>query len=217
MKVFLDERDIENARTIPCYPDLVLPPPIMMVGDPDESGFAEWRAVDSPIDDDLLARFERFLDCKLPPLFKEYLKYKCIYNVDFDFAILPMFRFDEPLGWLQWAWDRMDRVKPGVIPFVSGPFTASILCFDVNHAMEDGDCPVLKVHSEDEVPYRVFDSFHDYFAFVKNVILYRDQYRPRKFEEWLKVDQSTFLELEDWLRANNLKPPYPEYFNYFND
>src|SRR5689334_68682 len=71
----LNEEEAEAARLVPGFPwgSRWLAPSMMLSGPPDAEGKAPWHPVDSPIDEEMIAGFERFLNVPLPPLFKAYL------------------------------------------------------------------------------------------------------------------------------------------------
>jgi len=99
-KAVLSEAEAYFAQRVPGQVFWVAPRE-MLYGAPDAEGAAPWRPIESPIDEAMVAGFERFLGVALPPLFKAYLTQKCLLCMELYEGTLPDIDPREPLGWLQ--------------------------------------------------------------------------------------------------------------------
>jgi hypothetical protein len=108
------------------------PPHEMICGPPDANGFVQWQPVDSPIDKQIVAGFERFLGIRLHQKFKYYLMLKCLFNMDLHFSVLPEIHPRHPLGWLEWSVMESRRpevqTRPWYIPFTQARAGMGVLC-----------------------------------------------------------------------------------------
>jgi|GEM_PF-2618243 len=149
----------------------------MLRGPADKDGFAEWEPVDSPIDEVIIAGFERYLNVSLPPAFKLYLMYKCLFDLDLCFAVLPEIDPRHPLGWLEWSVKASQReilrVRPWYMPFTYSRAKMGLLCFDTQRPDSEGDYPIVMVEdlnhtSSDPRPEYVewHSSFKVYIRYV---------------------------------------------------
>ncbi len=178
-------------------------PSEMLCGRPDADGEAPWQPIDSPIDEAMVAGFERFVGATLPPLFKAYLTYKCLLYMDLYEGTLPNIDPRHPLGWLEWCAFRRKQPPfasaPWLIPFTEGPAECGILCFDTRRRNEHGDCPIIFVNDsrDTETDYasgkeiancQVFKSFASYLEFLEDWLIFKSTPRDMLFSAWL--DQS---------------------------
>src|SRR5262249_12588700 len=99
VQAVLSEGEAYFARTQPGQ-EFWVAPREMLCGPPDAEGNAPWQPIDSPIDEAMVAGFERFLVAPLPSLFKAYLTQKCLIGMDLYEGTLPDIDPRRPLGWL---------------------------------------------------------------------------------------------------------------------
>lgn len=174
------------------------PPYEMLCGAPDPGGFAEWQPVDSPVDEALVAGFERFLDCTLPQLFKSFLMFKCFIDTDLHFAILPKLDPRHPLGWLEWnvKESRLPNIRatPWYVPFAPARAEMGVMCFDTRRPDPDGDYPiVLAVDTSAELSasrpeyVQLHESYKSYLRFICDSLEYMSgtHYNTQSLAEWL--------------------------------
>ncbi|HEV3162798.1 MAG TPA: hypothetical protein VGZ22_02070 [Isosphaeraceae bacterium] len=141
-------------------------PTEMLCGPPDAKGFAEWRPVESPVDELIAAGFEHFLGVGLPRAFKSYLMYKCLIDVDLYYSILPELDPRHPLGWLEWSVKESRRselrARPWYVPFTLARAGMGVLCFDSQRPDGDGDYPVMLAIDMSPDPLDDFGTHVDY-------------------------------------------------------
>ena len=178
---------------------LLHPPPYeMLCGPPDLDGLTEWRPVDSPVDEKIVAGFERFLGVGLPPAFKSLLTYKCLLETDLHFAILPELDPRHPLGWLEWSVkesrDSAVLARPWYVPFTSARAEMGVLCFDTQRPSPDGDYPVMLAFDRSIVSpglppeyAELHASFKSYLGFICDVLEYTIGFHdnPQPLADWL--------------------------------
>jgi hypothetical protein len=184
------------------------PPHEMLCGPPDANGFAEWRPVDSPVDEEMVAGFERFLGTQLPPLFKSYLMYKCLLINDLNFVILPELDPRHPLGWLEWSVKASRcieiRARPWYVPFTCSPAQIGFLCFDTRRPDEVGDYPIMEVFNSGTInsPALIFTEvycgFRSYINFAYNYL---------EWSKYLKENTSNTKTLAAWLEDQGRPVP----------
>ncbi|APW58878.1 hypothetical protein [Paludisphaera borealis] len=203
-----DEEDLKTAAWLPGYTYWVAPSE--MISDRDADGTAAWAPIPSPIDRNLIHCFERFLGADLPPLFKCYLCSSSMLCADLTVGFLPQIDPRHPLSWLEWCL-RARRHEPFMssaryVPFAWGPATASYLWFDVESPTPDGDYPIIQTMDRSRHPEpasyridRVFDSFGEYFEYLKL---------------WMKFTADGMPEhMCSWVEKNPLKHPPRPYFD----
>ena len=206
------KEDLEAAAVMPGFTYWVAPS--TMLRDRDEDGFASWDPIPSPIDKNLIQCFERFLGAQLPPLFKCFLCSSCMLCDDLTVGFLPQIDPRHPLSWLEWCvriWSSEPFMPRGrYVPFAYGPASASCLWFDVENPTPDGDYPIIQTMERGVEPdsyrkpenYRVekvFDSFAEYFEYLKL---------------WIKFIVDGWPEhIDTWLEKNPLKNPPRSYFD----
>jgi hypothetical protein len=208
----LDPDDIGTATHLKGFHYWVAPG-CMVKGEVDGHGMAAWQPVDSPISLALLRRFECFIGHELPGLFKCYLCTRALLNVNLEIGTLPAIDPDRPLEWIEWYWRKwagppynFDEV---LIPFAHGPALASVLCFGTRERSPDGDYAIIQVMNRskpDEIfdenqcrMEKVFDSFGEYFEFLKNWMRFVEHKMPKHINEWIN--------------KNNMKNPMPSYYD----
>ncbi|MHC5536767.1 SMI1/KNR4 family protein [Singulisphaera rosea] len=176
------------------------PPQQMIAGPPDANGEAPWIPVDSPITERMVAGFEKFVGASLPPVFKEYLRFKSLLGMDLYEGILPDIDPRYPLEWLEWCVLRQERppyrTKPWLIPLTYGPAGLSELCLDTSRPDRSGDYPLIIIHHnefdqatpdsehwtvEDIRQRQVFDSFEAYFQFLCHWLIFKSEPRGDDF------------------------------------
>jgi len=173
----------------------------MLCGPPDAQGFAEWRPVDSPVDEEIAAGFERFLGVGLPRAFKSYLMYKCLIGIDLHFSILPDVDPRHPLGWLEWSVkaSRLPevRARPWYVPFTTSRAGMGVLCFDSRRPDGEGDYPVMLAVDRSPDPLgdpgthvdyvEIHLDFKSYLNFICNTIEYINgsHFKTQPIENWL--------------------------------
>jgi hypothetical protein len=187
------------------YPLLEYPlaPADMLAGKIDVEGMAPWHPVPSPIDDDMVDGFERFLGKPLPGIFRAYLTYQALLDVNLYLGSLPDIDPRYPLSWLEWCVLRRRKplyeARSWLIPFTQGPVHAGALCFDTRRPDGRGDYPIIRVpcrYEEDlpsndllEVDYKVFASCEAYFDFLREWLLYQvsgTRWEDVPFSAWLE-------------------------------
>jgi hypothetical protein len=198
VKAVLSGPDVELARRLPGF-EANLAPVQMLSSTPDSDGLAPWEPIDSPINERLTAGFERFLGVSLPPLFKEYLCFKCMIGMDVYDGSLPDIDPRRPLQWLEWCVVRSGghpyQSNPWLVPLTEGPAGISDICLDTRRPNSVGDYPILTIHhsvfSEKSIVLNnvqhleVFDSFEKYFDFLIDWLTYKIDQRTECFLEWL--------------------------------
>jgi hypothetical protein len=215
VKVSPDEREFESEldtlRRAPCYLERYRRYLGLICGVPDESGYAPWRPVDSPLDDRMIRRFEGYLSSTIPGLFKGYLQGKCLVDLNFEEVVLPEINPLEPLGWLAWVTDAIESYKQVIgerfIPFTYGIYHLGVLCFERSSDLVE-DAPVFVAFrgSGSSMVERAFDSFSDYFQFAIDILEYRSS-----------PDKGRFPHVKDWLANRGRKLPHNVYFDYENE
>lgn len=179
--------------------DLWRAPPEMVILPPDKDGKATWIPVDSPVNEERVKGFERYLEKPLPPLFREYLKFKCLLYVDLYIGSLPDIDPRHPFQWIEWS----DQVRShqyykdnrNLIPFSYGPSHNSVLCFDTNRKIANDYTIVIiftdAISSSDPIIYEsadVFNTFEDYINFLVDWLAYcneTENTERQDFDKWL--------------------------------
>jgi hypothetical protein len=199
----LDAESAAAVREFPLLQSYSFAPAEMLAGKIDEQGWAPWRPLPSPIDDELIDGFERFLGIRIPQIFRAYLTHMSLLGVNLYCGALPDIDPRYPLQWLEWCVIRrrmpLFKAKPWLIPFAEGPVAVSALCLDTRRPDGRGDYPVVRVPSryeevaspyEDfEADYTVFPSCAAYFEFLREWLVYQARGVPWKelpFPEWLE-------------------------------
>lgn len=175
-----------------------LAPVPMLSGPPDANGLAPWMPIDSPISPTMILGFEKFLNIRLPSLFKEYLSFKCLICMDLFEGILPDVTPQNPLSWLEWCAIRRElhfyQTNHWLFPLTYGPARISDLCMDTRRPDLNGEYPIVIVRHyelEKETPRqsnnntKVFNSFEDYFDFLTNWLMYKSNSHSITFKEWM--------------------------------
>jgi hypothetical protein len=198
VRAVLSEPEAQLAQKVTGF-DAGLAPPQMLSGPPDADGLAPWVPINSPIDAGTVAGFERFLGVRLPPLFREYLCYKSLINMDLHEGTLPDIDPRKPLSWLEWCATHSGRSpyreNPWLVPLTYGPARISDLCLDTRRPNWAHDYPILIIHHNarsmvanpvDNYNQRqCFDSFEDYFEFLINWLTYKCENVPELYSDWL--------------------------------
>ncbi|MDG3002438.1 hypothetical protein [Paludisphaera mucosa] len=178
---------------------------------PDESGYANWSPVDSPITANIITKMERCLDFKLPVIFAEFISFKCLPVINYGIGCLPSVDPDHPLIWLEWCLRIQEQPlfleNPNCIPFVHGLNGRGFLCFDTKAGEIRGDCPLVMLSTDfldAEEPAKAshvaFPTLERYFDIL---ILYLRYFNSGS---WRETDYST------WLRDHGEEPPPKLYF-----
>jgi hypothetical protein len=163
-------------------------PRAMLCGPPDAEGNAAWQPIDSPIDEAMVAGFERFLLTPLPPLFKAYLTQKCLIGMDLYEGWLPDIDPREPFKWLEWCALQQKlpfyEITPWLLPFTYAAAQVGTLCFDTRQPDDQGDYPIVLVGEGSG--RQVFDSFASYIDHLQNWLAYRSSGSEVHFFTWLE-------------------------------
>lgn len=127
-------------------------PEEMRAGPAGPTGWCAWQPIDSPITDEDIAALEQDIGNPLPPLFVEYLTYKCLLMTDFGILSLPEVRFDRPLQEVNEYIGLLNRQSywrsVGYIPFGQDGDGEGVLAFDTNNCTGDGDYAIMSVDPE---------------------------------------------------------------------
>jgi hypothetical protein len=198
VRVLLSQSEADSARVFPGFdhPDF---PVELLTGPPDEEGFAPWGPAASPITERMTTGFENYLGVALPPLFKEYLKFKCVPFGDFYAGALPDIDPRRPLAWLEWCAIRREQPfflkNPRYTPLTHGPARIDQLCFDHSRPTVNGDYAIVMVRDfgcrdekenvDDVRPVQVFESFEAYFDFLTWWLEFLVTEPGGEFEAWL--------------------------------
>lgn len=198
VQAVLDKESAEIASTLPGYRYWVAPSN-MIKGKPNSEGLAPWQPVASPIDEALTTQFEEFIGAVLPRLFKCYLCYSSMLNMDLVVGTLPDIDPLHPLSWLEW-YVITSRGRPynsdrRLIPFTLGPALASDLCFDTEHGDSEGGYPIIQVKDRSPVKEshagsrtfifeKVFNNFNEYFDFLKAWMRFTVNDMPQEITPW---------------------------------
>lgn len=127
-------------------------PQAMLASEPNERGWAAWKAIPSPISSLSVEELQQRIGHKLPSLFTEYLTYKCLLMTDFGLVTLPEIRSDSPLREV----DRYAQVYSQnqylhtnqFFPFGKDSRTGHWVCFELSKMDSEGDCPILDIDAE---------------------------------------------------------------------
>ncbi|MDN5201972.1 SMI1/KNR4 family protein [Fulvivirgaceae bacterium BMA10] len=144
-----------------------------------------WKPIDSIIDDSDLDSLEEKIGYKLPPSYREFLKYKHFYNLRIpDRAVnFPNHKPDRRIGFLrELVFERMDPeliIGKGYIYFADFE-DYGLLCFDTIHKNENNEYRIVYMDHED------LDDIHVY---------------ANSFIELLEADKETGNRFIDKLNA----------------
>ena len=177
----------------------------------DLDGLVRWKPVDSPIDEPIIAGFERFLDVPLPPSFKSYLMYKCLLGVCVYRTSLPEVHPHFPLGWLEWSALASNRPflksTPWLIPFAERVGQKSLFCFDTRCPQPNGEYPIILCSDHNPASHEpsteVHESFESYLRFLCHFLEFsRDLTSP----PFPKLPLQAWLERQGFPVPNEVRP-----------
>ena len=157
-------------------------PKEMIVGEADNDGWAEWKAVDSPVSENDIKNIEKKIGYPLPSLFRAYLMYKCLLMTDF-IVRLPQTPVDNPLKEFEQYVKLLDdensyfRIN-GLIPFGFDSNDAGPVCFDTK-AAQNSDYPIVLIDTTaiNKIEYKprvVWRNFEDLLKNIENDMLSYD-------------------------------------------
>jgi hypothetical protein len=151
-------------------------PEKMRDGPLEQDGWGRWHPIDSRITDNDIAALEKSIGAPLPPLFREYLTYKCLLMTSFGVLSLPETRCDRPLDDIE-GWFAIMETQPywkanDYVPFGQDGDDYGVLAFDVRRRNSEGDYPIMYVAPEfmDKPGYRgkqKWESFAQLLDFVQ--------------------------------------------------
>jgi hypothetical protein len=194
----LNETEAYFAQRLPST-TVWLPHREMLAGTINTEGVAPWRPIPSPLDEETVIGFERFLRAPLPPLFKAYLTSQCLLCMDLDEGQLPVIDPRNPFSWLEWSF-LASKTLPTEARIWLTPFTPSIadlgmLCFDTRVPDQAGDFPIRMV-LQNGASEQVFGSFKLYLDFLQDWLAYKSSRCDVFFGTWLRE------------RGKPIPPPY---------
>jgi len=132
---------IDNLPSImTCNPNV---PIEMRVGEIDEDGWYNWRPITSIITKKEIEALDKELPGKLPTLFKSFLLYKHVLELDFGWISLMGIPSDQGISAVRrWIFEKdisKECLKNGYIIFGSDGDDIGYLCFDTNKPICSND------------------------------------------------------------------------------
>lgn len=113
-------------------------PDEMKIGNTDEDGWSEWKAIDSPVTKQEIEAIESLLGFKLPSLLVEYLTYKSLLMTDF-IVRLPQTPYSKPLSeFMEYISLYKNRFETlGLFPFAYDENDAGPICLDMKSSTKE--------------------------------------------------------------------------------
>lgn len=204
-----------HAETDIPYPGV---PSDMRVDPASDEEWQSWRAIDSTITADMVARFEQQLPAPLPQFFRAYILACHTLGMDFGEYHLPELPSNRSLAQSFYTLTDKTFWAAGYMQFGSARGCGDPLLFDFQSPIEDGDYAVV-VFNHDVVPHQVLEnrtalkpyesllapSFRTFFDLV---LAYDDSIFPAPTSPEEKRRNAAWDEVEQILAEKG----YPRYF-----